>query len=109
MSVIRKSVYVETTVPSFYYTLHNDPESIARMHWTRQWWDEYADVFALTTSAAVIDELRRGTSEETEKRILLLENATVLPVSDDVLRVAQAYVERKVMPRDPNADGFHLR
>ena len=108
MPVIQKTVYVETTIPSFYYTLREDPESIARMNWTRQWWTEYADVFALTTSAAVLDELRRGTSGQTENRISLLDNATVLPITADVVRIAQAYIERRVMPQDPEGDALHL-
>ena len=108
MHIIQKTVYVETTIPSFYYTLRKDPESIARMHWTRQWWIEYANAFSLTTSAAVIDELRRGTSEQTEYRIALLDNTTILPIIDDVVQIAHVYIERQVMPRDPEGDALHL-
>ena len=35
---MRKRVYIETTIPSFYHTLRTDSESIARMNWTREWW-----------------------------------------------------------------------
>jgi hypothetical protein len=42
--------------PSFYCTLRTDPESVARVHWTRQWWAAYADACELATSAAVIDD-----------------------------------------------------
>lgn len=44
-----QTVYIETSIPSFYYTLRTDAESIARMHWTRQWWKEYSTKFTLTT------------------------------------------------------------
>ncbi len=40
---MRKRVYIETTIPSFYFTLRTDPESVARMHWTRLWWDSYSE------------------------------------------------------------------
>jgi hypothetical protein len=33
-------VYIETTIPSFYYEVREEPEMIARRNWTRQWWDE---------------------------------------------------------------------
>ena len=29
---MRKRIYIETTIPSFYHTLRTDPESVARMH-----------------------------------------------------------------------------
>ena len=57
---MKKRIYIETTIPSFYYTLRKDASSIARMNWTRQWWSELAPDFALLTSPAVIAELRRG-------------------------------------------------
>lgn len=108
MDATHNMVYVETTIPSFYFTLRTDPESIARMHWTRQWWAEYADSCTLTTSAAVIDELRKGTGERRDERIALLANAIVLPITEEVIRIAQVYIERRVMPQDPEGDALHL-
>lgn len=58
MDVTHNTVYIETSIPSFYYTLRTDPESVARMQWTRQWWQEYADKSSLVTSATVIEELQ---------------------------------------------------
>lgn len=46
------------------------------MHWTRQWWQEYAGESRLLTSAAVIDELREGTGAKNEQRIALLQSAS---------------------------------
>lgn len=108
MNATHNRVYIETSIPSFYHTLRTDPESVARMHWTRLWWMEYADNSTLLTSAAVIEELRRGTSEKTEERISLLDQATVLPISDEVVEIAQVYIDKLVMPHDPKGDGLHL-
>ena len=108
MDPTHNTVYVETTIPSFYYTLRTDAESVARMHWTRHWWATYADSCTLTTSAAVIDELQMGTGERTADRIALLANATLLPITDEVIQIAQAYIDRCVMPRDPEGDALHL-
>ncbi len=102
------TVYVETSIPSFYYTLRTDPESVARMHWTRQWWQEYAAESTLVTSVAVIEELQHGTGGRIEERISLLDQATVLPISDEVVEIAQVYVDKLVMPRDPKGDALHL-
>ena len=101
-------VYIETSIPSFYYTLRTDPESIARMHWTRQWWKEYSTKCTLTTSAAVIDELRQGTGKKTEERVALLNNMEILPITNEIIEIAQIYIDKLVMPKDPKGDALHL-
>ncbi|MFH1268272.1 MAG: type II toxin-antitoxin system VapC family toxin [Planctomycetota bacterium] len=108
MDATHNTVYVETSIPSFYYTLRTDPESVARMHWTRRWWQEYAAKSALVTSAAVIDELRHGTGGKNEERISLLDQAIVLPITDEVVEIAQVYIDKLVMPLDPQGDALHL-
>ena len=108
MNATHNTVYIETSIPSFYYTLRTDPESVARMHWTRQWWEAYAAEATLVTSVAVIDELQEGTGGRNEERISLLDQAMVLPITDEVIDIAQVYVDKLVMPRDPKGDALHL-
>jgi predicted nucleic acid-binding protein len=105
---VTKSVYIETTIPSFYHTLRTDPESVARMHWTREWWSRCADEFRLLTSDAVIAELARGTSEKTDDRIALLDGMELLDITSEVEEVAAIYIEKLVMPNDPTGDALHL-
>ena len=108
MDATHNTVYIETSIPSFYHTLRTDSESIARMAWTRQWWREYAGRSRLVTSAAVVDELLRGTGGKNDERISLLDQATVLPISEKVIEIAQVYIDKQVMPRDPQGDALHL-
>jgi len=105
---MRKRVYIETTIPSFYYTLRKDPESIARMHWTRQWWDRFAGTFELLTSDAVIVELSRGISKTTNERIALINGLELLEITDEVEEIAAMYIEKLVMPKDPTGDALHM-
>ena len=35
-------------------------------------------------------------------------NAVVLPITEEVIRIAQVYIDRRVMPRDPEGDALHL-
>ena len=101
-------VYIETSIPSLYYTLRTDPKSVARMHWTRQWWEVYAAEAELVTSVAVIEELQQGTGGKNDERISLLDSATILPVTDEVIDIAQVYINKLVMPRDPKGDALQL-
>ena len=105
---MRQRVYIETSIPSFYHTLRTDPESVARMHWTRLWWSTYADSSELLSSAAVIAELERGTSEKTEARLALLSDVELLEISNEVREIVRIYIRRLVMPNDPTGDALHL-
>jgi len=102
------TIYIETSIPSFYYTLRTDPESVARMHWTHQWWNENSQKFELMTSAAVIAELSKGTSEKTSARIALLDGMEILTITDEVIEIAHIYIDKFVMPKDPQGDALHL-
>jgi hypothetical protein len=105
---MRKSVYIETTIPSFYYTKRTDTKSIARMSWTRQWWDLFSGEFNLVSSAAVVNELRRGSSDMVSDRIRLLGRTELLPITDEIRHIAHIYIDNLVMPKDPAGDALHL-
>ncbi len=105
---MRQRIYIETTIPSFYYTLRNDPESVARMHWTRQWWDRFSCESNLLTSDAVIAELSRGSGGMTDERIALINELDLLEITEEVEEIASIYIEKLVMPNDPTGDALHL-
>lgn len=103
------TAYIETSIPSFYFTGRTDPRSIARQKWTQQWWDEYAEKFQLYTSLAVTVELERGTLEDLKsRRIALIDDLPMLEINTDVREIARIYVERLLMPQDADGDALHL-
>jgi len=56
---MKPSVYVETSIPSFYFEVRTEPKMIARRQWTREWWDNHFADYGIVTSVAVVDELER--------------------------------------------------
>ena len=104
----QKRIYIETTIPSFYYTLRTDAESRVRQKWTRQWWNEYAGIFTLTSSVAVLEEISRGTSDKIQDRLDLLKDVELLPITGYIENIARIYIDRLVMPQDPSGDALHL-
>ena len=38
---MKKKIYIETTIPSFYYEIREEAEMVARRNWSREWWDNY--------------------------------------------------------------------
>lgn len=103
------TAYVETSIPSFYFTGRTDPLSISRQHWTRQWWTKIGGNFDLFSSPAVTVELSRVRLEHLKsQRIELVDSLEMLEINADVLTVARIYIERLLMPEDADGDALHL-
>jgi hypothetical protein len=55
----RARVYVETTIPNFFYETRNAPEMVLRREATRSWWATAPQRYNLLTSSTVFLELER--------------------------------------------------
>jgi hypothetical protein len=105
---MRQRVYIETTIPSFYYEVRTEPEMIARRNWTRTWWDSQRHAYELVTSAAVLDELEAGAFPNQDQALALLAEVPLVPVEPEIAEIVEAYIQRLVMPQDPTGDALHL-
>ena len=105
---MQKRIYIETTIPSAYYTLRTDEESLIRQKLTRQWWDEYANLFTLTSSTAVIDELEEGSRQVTLDRLALLDSVEMFNPTVESVQISQIYIEKLIMPQKEGGDALHL-
>lgn len=105
--MIRK-VYIETTIPCFYYEVRREPEMIARKNWTREWWDSHSNNFELVTSEAVLDELNSGDYPNKMKILSLIDNLSLLSVEEAIFDIVETYINHRVMPQDPAGDALHL-
>ena len=101
-------VYVETTIPSFYYSDRQEPEMVAVRGWTRSWWEEERDKYRLVTSVAVLDELRQGGHPAQEEKIRLLAGIGHLEVAPETDMMVETYLRHQLMPRDDSGDARHL-
>ncbi len=101
-------IYIETTIPSFYYEVRDDPTMVARRQWTREWFDAAADRDELVTSAAVLDELERGDFPGRADAIRMVSTLTPLRISDEIVGIVREYIARRLMPADPSGDALHL-
>ncbi len=105
---MQQTVYVETTIPSFYYEIREEPEMIARRDWTRKWWTFARQRQDLVTSPAVINELEQGNYPSRAECLELMEPLPLLAIDVDVMDIVQTYIDRQVMPADPAGDAMHL-
>ena len=103
-----KRVYIETTIPSFYYEVRKAPEMIARRNWTREWWDSHAQKYELVTSEPVLEELKEGNHPNKKLVTTLLKNVPIVSVEPEISDIVKTYIRHKVMPSDPVGDALHL-
>ena len=101
-------IYIETTIPSFYYEVRTDATMVARRQWTREWFDTSILSDEIVTSAAVLEELERGAFPGRADAILMIQEITPLQINEDIRRIVREYIARKLMPADPSGDAFHL-
>jgi hypothetical protein len=101
-------IYVETTIPSFYFENRTEPEMVARRRWTRLWWDIALKRDELFTSLAVFDELNQGDYLTRSSASELAKSVEVLDINDEVFEIVQFYISHKLMPADPSGDALHL-
>lgn len=103
-----KTVYIETSIPSYYYETRSEPEFVAMRNWTRAWWSEYSGIYNIVTSEGVIAELEDGSYPTQQDAIHLMEDIFRLDITDEIADIVETYVEHKLMPRDRVGDALHL-
>jgi predicted nucleic acid-binding protein len=103
-----KSVYIETSIPSFYHETREEPEMVARRHWTRHWWDQCASRYDLVTSEGVVAELQEGEYKTQAAAVDLVANLPQLEVVNDIADIIDVYLANHLMPKERLGDALHL-
>ena len=103
-----KRIYIETTIPSFYFEARSEADMVARREWTCRWWQDAGARYELVTSVAVVEELSRGDFPAREDCLRLIEPLPLVPIEPAVAEIVETYVAREVMPSDPVGDALHL-
>jgi predicted nucleic acid-binding protein len=101
-------VYVETSIPSFYYEVRSAPEMVARREWTREWWSNASKSYLLVTSLAVLDELNRGQFPGKTEAVKMMSDLQFVAIEPAIAEIVEVYIQQHLMPNDPVGDALHL-
>ena len=83
------TLYLETTIPSYLVAKSTrDVIVLAHQQLTREWWNDHRHLYEMFISQVVLDEIKRGESEMTEKRVEVLQGIPILEMNDEVERLA---------------------
>ncbi len=105
---MKRTVYIETTIPSFYGEIRTEPEMVARRMSTRHWWSFERGSYELFTSAFVLGELQDGDYPGKSEALALIAEVPLLEVAPEIESIASFYVSRHLMPAGDRGDAYHL-
>src|SRR5271154_4477293 len=103
-----KLVYVETSVPSFYFDTRSGHDMQAMRNWTREWWSLPKFNQELVIGAPVLVELGEAPVVKRDKALELIEQLRLLPYTDEITEIVEAYFAHKLMPLAAQGDADHL-
>jgi len=108
-SRMRPTLYLETTIPSYLTARPSrDPLLSGQSAATKHWWRLRRRDFDLFISQLVLDESRRGDAGAAARRMRILAGLPRWPVTPEVDRLAEAILQRHLLPPKAAIDAFHI-
>lgn len=105
---MKKTVYIETTIPSYYYEIRKTSKAKAWREITREWWSGFRKYYNTLTSDVVLAELESGNHPAQAEKIALLHEVERLPYVSIIDDVVEEYISHKLVPKEYFGDGYHL-
>lgn len=106
---MKKTVYVETSVISYLTArVPRDIVAAARQRLTQVWWDFCRDEFELFVSPVVVDEASCGDSHAAERRMNVVDNLSLLELTDDAAKLSVALMNAGALPAKAKDDAVHI-
>ena len=97
---MKASVYIETTIPSYYTSLPSRDVVIAgHQATTRDWWERRLPHFRPFVSQVVLDEAASGNVVFARRRLEVLAPFPILELRDDVIELANAFINGVPLPK----------
>ncbi len=103
---MKKSVYLDTTIPSYYYDKRSELKYPCEI--TRKWWKEERRNYDIFISFETIAELNRGNYPRKEEILEFVNAIEQLDQSRDIKNIVEHYIKNTLMPKDVRGDAVHL-
>jgi len=109
MLVRKKSIYVETTIPSL-ITARTSRDLITayRQDISKLFWENERHKYDLFISQYVFAECSDGDAEAAKRRLELIKNIPYIPITEEIEELADEYFSCLGIPPKAKTDCFHL-
>ncbi|GAB7140503.1 hypothetical protein RsTz2092_04520 [Deferribacterales bacterium RsTz2092] len=105
----KKSVYIETTIPSFATGRPSiDTITAGKQAATLLFWEQKRYNYKMYVSQYVIDECKLGDPEAAQRRLNFIKDIEILSNIDEVNTLATMYQQILDIPERATTDSFHL-
>ncbi len=106
---MKSKVYLETSFVSYLAgRLSQDITMLQRQLSSRRWWEQRRGDFELFVCQTVYEECLKGDQEAIKDRLAILKQATLLPLTEEVLGIAKRLINPGPFPRKAAADSIHI-
>lgn len=105
---MKRKIYLETSVIS-YLTAKPSKTIIGAAHQqiTSAWWEKRKE-YEIFVSESVLRECAAGNPDAAQKRLKIAETLPLLLISEDMLQIAQEFLNRGIIPTKAAEDGLHI-
>jgi hypothetical protein len=105
----KPSVYIESTVISFYANRRSKDLIVAAYQKISvDWWEKELPTYQPYVSQFVIEEISRGDSRAAKNRMNAIKDFPLLDLPDEVFDLAKRYLKTVQIPRRSQLDAFHI-
>ncbi len=103
------TVYIETSIVSHATARPSSDLNVVTLQvQARDWWRIERPKFDLVTSQLVINEASGGDPDAAADRLRMLAGVPLVPITDEVRRIAEGLISASVMPAKAAADALHV-
>jgi hypothetical protein len=102
------TVYIETSILSYYFDTRREPRIVAWREATREWWNLHRDRYDLCTSELTLLELRGAPSYKAQDAVDLLRDVRMLDPIPGTIELTEFYIQQRLMPQGRDGDAGHL-
>jgi hypothetical protein len=107
--LMRTSVYIETSVISYYTNrVSKDLVIAARQKLTRTWWNNYFNKAEVYISNLVIEEAQAGDTDAAQRRLNAIAGVPVLELNEQALNLAGLLATKGPIPEAFFDDALHI-
>jgi hypothetical protein len=101
-------VYLETSFVSACVSTRTDPKSIYRRDTSVEWWSTQRKYHEIFVSEEVFKELSSPTYPNSARAMALIDGIPLLPLNEEVARIAELLIREKLMPQQLGGDTVHV-
>lgn len=106
---MKPSIYLETTVVSYYCSRPSrDIVISARQQLTQLWWDNKIQEFDIFVSDLVHEEAGKGDKDAAAKRLAAISGFSFLEIDEEASRIAKFLVADGAIPKEYPEDAIHI-